>query len=311
MNVYRGLYYATLTGMAGGLLAWSVALLVSVPLVDRNLPWLPASIQLLIFGIFVGVLLFLHFDRALSGKMKASSVGYGMLLGTLAAVAASALAFGLQRSIAFTSPTLYRIAEWTLCFSLVSLGLGLRWVRTNLARVLHTYAGGLAGALRGGVSFTIFATHLPTGAGTGFGAGIAPILVREGAMRFISSGDARAQSKLGKSGKYWNLEVGESYCLGSAVAGPVVAQGSTRFQQGVDIYIPDTAIAPRHAIVFSKGGRYYIARHPDAAGPEGIARYVLRIKGKTVVATQELPPSAALLVGRTAFRFDSRNERQS
>jgi hypothetical protein len=314
MNVYRGLYFATLTGTLGGLLAWAATLLLSIPLSDTGHTWAPDTLHLMTFGVMVGILLYVHFDRALLGKIRASAVGYGILFGLVVSAVASVLAIGLQRAIAPTSPILYRIAVWTICFSLVGLGLGLRWARSNRARVLHTYAGSLAGSLLGGIIFILFSPHLSSGvtmcglmaagAGTGFGAGIAPILVRDCAIRFISSGDARAQSKLGKIAKFWNLNADESYVLGSAMT----TQGGARFQQGADICIPDAAIAPRHAVVFSKDGRYYIARHPDAGGPEGIAKYVLRIKGKTVVNSQELHPADDVLMGRTALRFESRKQ---
>ena len=91
----------------------------------------------------------------------------------------------------------------------------------------------------------------------------------------MSSGDARAQNKLGKNKTLWDLDVEESYTLGSAQT----AQSGSKFQQGADICIPDSSIAPRHAVVFSKEGRYFIARHPDAGGPEGFSKYVLRVKG--------------------------------
>ena len=102
----------------------------------------------------------------------------------------------------------------------------------------------------------------------------------------------------------WDLEIDESYVLGSAAT----TQGGTKFQQGADIMIPDSSIAPRHAVLFSKDGRFYIARHPEASGAEGIAKYVLRIKGKTVVASQELHPGDDVMIGRTALRFESRKQ---
>ena len=315
MNVYRGLYFSTLVGITGGLVAALLGLLAAIPLADSGKAFLPDTVNLVLFGICVAVLLFVHFDRVLLGKLRGSALGYGVVLGGSAGVVAALLAQGLRSGIASTSPILYRLAVWCLCCSLIGLGVGLRWARTNRARALHTYAGGLAGGLLGGASFVLFAPHVTAGssiaglmlagAGTGFGAGIAPILVKEGLLRFISSGDARAQNKLGKDRKVWDLEGNESYILGSASTSP---QGGTRFQQGADIFIPDTAMAPRHAVVFSKEGRYFIARHPEAGGPEGIARFVLRIKGKTVVSSQELHPADDLLIGRTALRFESRKE---
>lgn len=315
MNVYRGLYFSTLVGMTGGLVAALLGLLAAVPLADSAKNYLPDALNLVFFGVLVSVLLFLYFDRVLTGKMRGSTLGWGVLLGGVAGLIASLLAEGLRTGIAANSPVLYRMAVWCLCCSLIGLGVGVRWVKTNRARLLHTYAGGLAGGLLGGGTFVLFAPHVSAGssiaglmlagAGTGFGAGIAPVLVRDGLLRFISSGDARAQNKLGKNRKVWDLEGDESYILGSASTPP---QGGTRFQQGADISIPDSSIAPRHAVVFSKEGRYYIARHPDAGGPEGIAKFVLRIKGKTVVSSQELHPADDVLVGRTALRFESRKE---
>jgi hypothetical protein len=312
MSIYRGLYFSTLAGALGGLLASLCTVLLAIPMADKPLVWLPDTIALLCFGSIVGILIYTHFDRVLLGKVRASSIGFGLLFGGLSAIAASALAYGLRAGIALTSPTLYRVTVWAFCFSLIGLGLGLRWVNSNRGRVLHTYVGSLAGGILGGLVFVLFTPHLSAGismcglmlagAGTGFGSGIAPVLVREGVIRFISSGDARAQNKLGKNKTLWDLDTDESYVIGSAPT----AQDNNRFQQGADVCIPDSAIAPRHAVVFQKSGRYFIARHPDAAGPEGIAKYVLRIKGKTVVTSQELHPADDLLIGRTALRFESR-----
>jgi hypothetical protein len=314
MNMYRGLFFSTLIGMIGGLLASAGAVLLAIPLADRTLPWLPDAVTLLLFGPIVGMLLYTHFDRVLVGKVRGSSIGLGLLFGMASAIAGVGLAGGLRAGISSTSPVLYRVTVWAFCFSLIGLGLGLRWVRSNLGRVLHIYAGSLGGGLLGGIVFVLFTPHLSAGvslcslmiagAGTGFGSGIAPILVREGLIRFISSGDARAQNKLGKNKTLWDLNTDESYVVGSVPT----AQDNNRFQQGADVCIPDSSIAPRHAVVFHKNGRYFIARHPDAAGPEGIAKYVLRIKGKTVVSSQELHPADDLLIGRTALRFESRKQ---
>ena len=316
MSMYRGLYFATLAGALGGLLAWAAALLVSVFLGPLYAAYTPDGVQLIAFGLLAGTVVYLQLDRAMAGKMRFSSVGYGLLFGGAGALVAVVLAVVFQRSIESVSTVLFRVAVWTICLSIISLAIGLRWARSNRARVLHTYVGGLAGGLLGGIVFVLFAPHVAAGvslgglmlagAGTSFGAGIAPVLVRDGLMRFISSGDARAQNKLGKAGKLWDLAAEESYVIGSAAT----PQGGDVFQQGADVWLPDSAVAPRHAVLFSKQGRYYIARHPDASGQEGVAKYVLRIKGKTVVSSQELHPSDDLLIGRTALRFESRKAGQ-
>ena len=312
MSVYRGLYFSTLVGALGSLIAWALALAVSVPLADIRSAWLPDAIMFSIFSIVLSIFLFLHFDQILLGKRRFSSVLWGLLHGVISAAAATGLVLLFRQTFAQGSPKLFRIAAWAVGFSLIGLGLGLRWVRNNRARVLHTYAGGLVGALLGGLIFVFFSPHLPSGvalcgllfagAGIGFGAGIAPVLVRDGLVRFISSGDARAQSKLGKARKEWDLVPEDSYVIGSTMT----ALGGARFQQGADICVPDASIAPLHAVLFSREGRFFIARHPEASGPEGIAKYVLRIKGKTVVTSQELHPADDILIGRTALRFESR-----
>jgi hypothetical protein len=143
-----------------------------------------------------------------------------------------------------------------------------------------------------------------TGAGTGFGAALSPMLARDGAVQFISSGDARAQSKFGRTGKQWAIELGESYILGNVTT----SDTGSRFQQGADIYIPDSSLSPRHAVLFSRDGRYFIARHPDAGGPSGISKFILRVRGKTVTTSQELRASDDVLVGRTALRFINKTQ---
>lgn len=310
--MYRGLYFSTLIGVLGGILASLFVVLLSIPMADTGVRWLPDALTLMVFGPLVGILLYVHFDRALLGKVRSASVGFGLLFGALSAAAASGLAYGLRIGMTATSPAVYRATVWAFCFSLIGLGLGLRWVQSNRGRVLHTYAGSLIGGLFGGLVFILFTPHVSSGipmcalmfagAGLGFGSGIAPVLVREGVIRFVSSGDARAQNKLGKNKTLWDLDSAESYVVGSAST----AQGNGRFQQGADVCIPDASVAPRHAVVFHKDGRYFIARHPDASGPEGISKYVLRIKGKTVVNSQELHPADDLLIGRTALRFESK-----
>ena len=314
MTIYRSLYLATIAGGIGGLITALLAMLIGIPLAGVASAWVPDGLHFVLFGICTATTLFLFFDRLLTGRFKGRSIGAGILFGGISGVIATPVASGLRAALAEGSPILYRVATWTICFSLIGLGIGLRWVRVNRARALHSYAGTLAGSLLGGLLFSFFASHIPaglalaglmlTGAGTGFGTGIAPVLVQDGLLRFISSGDARAQNKLGNNGTLWELEIDESYVLGSAAT----TSGGTRFQQGADVCLPDSSIAPRQAVVFSREGRFFIARHPDAAGAEGMAKYVLRVKGKTVVSSQELRPGDDVLIGRTALRFESRRQ---
>ena len=67
MNVFRGLYFATLAGAFGGLLAWAAALLLFVVLGNREQAMLPDIVQLGTFGLLVGVAVYMQVDRALAG----------------------------------------------------------------------------------------------------------------------------------------------------------------------------------------------------------------------------------------------------
>jgi pSer/pThr/pTyr-binding forkhead associated (FHA) protein len=135
--------------------------------------------------------------------------------------------------------------------------------------------------------------------GISFGITLAPILLRDGLIQFISSSDPRAQSKYGRSRKQWEVQDGDSYLIGSQIQ----SSSQTRYRPEIEIFIPDASIAPRHARLYGKEGRFYLARHTDAAGHSGLARYVLRVSGKTVTGFQELHDADDILIGRTALCF--------
>jgi hypothetical protein len=196
--------------------------------------------------------------------------------------------------------------------SLIGLGLGLRWIYVNRMRAAHAYVGGLFGGLIGGTIFFILGSRVPdlsqavgfivVGIGICFGVTFAPILLRDGVLQFVSSGDPRAQMKFGHSRKEWELQQGDSYTLGSQSQD----LGLTRYRPDIEIFIPDAAIAACHAVLFGKNGRFYLARHPQAGGQSGLARYVLRVRGKTVTNSQELFNKDDILIGRTALKFVAR-----
>ncbi len=181
MSLYRGLFFSTLIGATGGMIASALSELAMVVLADSGRRWIPDAVTMVLFGIAIALAIFLYFDKLLLGSIRGSSIGYGLLCGGGAGVIAAALAYVLHTSIASSAPTLARIAVWALCFSVIGLGLGLRWVKVNRGRVLHTYTGGLVGGLLGGIVFILFAPHLSAGigmsslmlagAGTGFRRG--------------------------------------------------------------------------------------------------------------------------------------------
>lgn len=309
MTFYRLLYFLALTGALAGLLGAGTNSLVASMIVNAPGEWLADSLVVLILALFLAPLLLLQLERFSGKNSVARTIGIGVLIAVVTGVLSAAVLYFLRVRIAGDSPALYRLLGWTLSGSILALGIGMRSIRRNRTRVFHTYAGGIAGGLLGGLVFVGLGTRQPelsqavslmlTGAGVGFGAGLAPLLVGESALEFISSADARAQSKYGRPHKRWDLSPEETYIVGSLAT----SQSDTRFQPGADIFVPDASMAPRHAVIYSKEGRYYIARHPDAGGPAGIAKYILRVRGKTVTSSQELNEADDILAGRTALRF--------
>lgn len=314
MGFLRLLYFSALSGALAGLVAWGANSLISAAMDASSGDWIADAIVVLLFALFLVPFLFALMDRFSGRPFRWAAVGLGILVALVSASIVVLLLWFLRGNVSADSPVLYRIAGWALAGSILGAGIGSRWIRSNRMRILHTYTGGLGGGLLGGLLFTGLGAHQPelcqaaglmlTGAGIGFGAGLAPLLIQDGALQFISSADARAQSKYGRAHKFWELQHEETYVLGSLAT----SQSETRFQPGAEIFIPDASIAPRHSVIYSKEGRFYIARHPDAGGAEGIAKHVLRVRGKTVTASQELSEADDILIGRTALRFSAKRQ---
>jgi hypothetical protein len=314
MSFLRFLYFSALSGALAGLVAWGTDALISTTVEMAHVGWMADAIVILLFALFLTPFLFVQLDRFSGRSFRWVSIGVGVLVAVLSAAIAVAILWFLRSNVSAESPILYRLAGWALAGSLLGAGIGLRWIGSNRMRILHTYTGGLGGGLLGGLLFIGLGVHQPelcqaaglmlTGAGIGFGAGLAPLLIQDGALQFISSADARAQSKYGRAHKLWELKHDETYIIGSLAT----SQSETRFQPGAEIFIPDSAIAPRHSVLYSREGRFYIARHPDAGGAEGIAKHVLRVRGKTVTASQELTEADDILIGRTALRFTAKRQ---
>ena len=312
MSLHRAIYFASLVGALGGLLAWVLGASASVAMATTRAGWVADSIFLVALCLAVAPLLLGYFDRLQTGRVHGRLIWLGLGIGCGAALLAVLLDIVLRRGVVDSAAPLYRVGVWALAASLLGAGVGARWVKSNRARMLHTYAGGLIGGLLGGLLFTFLGTHIPeisqafalmlVGAGTSFGAAISPVFLRDGLVQFISSGDGRAHAKYSKIKKQWELDHGESYVLGSQPT----TQTGTRYEPGASIFIPDAALAPRHAVLFAKDGRFFIARHPDTGGAAGIAKWVLRVRGKTVTTSLELQELDDLLVGKTALRFSAR-----
>jgi len=113
----------------------------------------------------------------------------------------------------------------------------------------------------------------------------------------VASGDARVSSKIG--GREWEIQDGDSFVIGSESAD----MSTTSYGRNVDIYLPDASVAPRHARLYGKSGRFYVTRHPDIMSEAGVRRFVLRLQGHSVTAPRELVDESLIILGRTTLMF--------
>lgn len=313
MSLYQTLYFMSLAGGFAGLLSWGLTALLSATLLSTR-PALADLTAAAILGLMIGLLTVAFSDKWSGNRVVARYVLAGGGIGLTAGVLGGLAMIPITQNLSATLPFLARLLSWMLVGSLIGLGLGLRWVMANKMRVVHACLGGLVGGAIGGSLFHVLGSRIPdltqalgfvlVGVGICFGVTLAPILLRDGILKFVSSGDARAQAKFGRSGKEWEIRQGDTLLIGSQS----LDLNKTAFAVGVQVFIPDAAIAPRHAILFGKDGRFYIARHPDINNPQGLARYVLRVRGRTVTTSQELKAGDDILVGRTAIKFLTKKE---
>lgn len=317
MSLYQTLYYMSLVGGVAGLLSWAVTALASAVLPTERYTLLADLIAVVMLGGFIGGLTVAFSDNWSGNRVLPRWVVSGSLIGIAAGLCSWALQIPVASRLSPEAPFLARLIAWMLAGSFIGLGLGFRWARVNRARIIHACAGGLAGGALGGLIFLVLGSRVPDlsqalgymfiGVGICFGITLAPILLRDGALEFISSGDGRAQAKFGLTHKQWELQQGDSYLIGSQS----VDLSKTVYRPEVHIFIPDATVAPRHAILFGKQGRFYLARHPDIGNQSGLARFITRVRGRTVTLSQELHDRDDILLGRTALRFTMRNKERS
>jgi len=309
MSLYQTLYYMSLVGGMAGLFSWGITALAAAVLPSQRDVWVSDLIAAAILGGFIGGLTVGFSDRWSGNRVMPRWIVSGTLIGVLAGVVAGLIQIPITNNLGLQAPLLNRLIAWMLAGSLIGLGLGLRWVHVNRLRVMHACAGGLIGGALGGFLFASLGSSIPDlsqalgfiaiGVGICFGVTLAPILLRDGVLQFVSSGDARAQSKFGRTRKEWELQQGDSYVIGSQTQD----FSKTRYRPDVEIFIPDAALAAHHAILFEKEGRFYLARHQETVGSAALARFVTRVRGKSFMGSQELRDGDDIQVGRTALRF--------
>jgi MFS family permease len=306
MNIYQTLYFMSLVGATAGLLAWaSQALLVL--LVPAGSPAWPAAVMAAaLLGAFIGGFTVAFDDKWAGNRMQARWVAMGTVIGFIAGMLSGALHLPLRSALPGALP-LGTVLGWMMSGALIGAGLGARWFSVNRARLAHGMIGGMCGGFLGGMIFGTLSQWLPgfsqavafvlTGAGISFGIAFAPVLLRDGVLRFVNSGDPRASSKLGK--KEWPIQEGDSYVLGSQSAD----LSKSTYGREVDIYLPDASVAPRHARIYGREGRFYVTRHPDVMSEVGLRRFLLKAQNRSITSPFELRDQTLIVLGRTTLMF--------
>jgi hypothetical protein len=298
-------------GGLAGFLAWALsALLASMLRFPAVAPDLTPAILL---GGLMGALTVAFSDHWSGIRIRTLWVLSGAGLGVLGGIVAAALQIPIRDSLLAHYPVVVRVLTWTLVAAFIGLAMGLR--EQNRARIGHPVMGGVLGGVVSGLLFTLAGSSYPditnalcftlTGVAITCGLTLAPMVIGEGVLAFVRSADPRAQSKLGRSRKVWPpLQDGDSYVIGSQSS----STSQTRYQREVGVYIPDAAIAGRHATVFAKEGRFFISRHEDTRAAAAIARYPLKVRNRNVLGAQQLQHLDEILVGRTTLRFQVRTK---
>jgi hypothetical protein len=311
MDISQTLYFMSLAGGMAGLLAWaSQAFLVL--LIPAGAPAWPAAIlTAAILGGFIGGFTIFFDEKWAGNRVQARWISMGTVIGFCAGLLSGALYLPLRAALP-GALSLGTVLGWMICGAMIGAGLGARWISVNRARVAHGLLGGMCGGLLGGVIFGVGSKWLPgisqafafvvTGAGISFGIAFAPVLLRDAVLRFVNSGDARAIGKLGK--KEWTIQEGDSYVLGSQSAD----LSKSSYGREVDIYLPDGSVAPRHARIYGKDGRFYVTRHPDIMSEAGLRRFVLKARNRSVTAPSELQDQSLIILGRTTLMFVARQK---
>src|SRR5262249_57205286 len=122
----------------------------------------------------------------------------------------------IQGGTSRLGPQIGRALTWLIAGGLIGLVTGLRWVGVNRLRSVHALRGGLVGGGIGGALFTSLGGEMVfqalafmiSGMGITLGVTLAPVLMRDGLVLFISSADPRAQNKYGSPQQQWLVQDG-------------------------------------------------------------------------------------------------------
>jgi hypothetical protein len=319
LNLTQTVYFMSLVGAIAGLLCWVVTVLMGEYLqLQPEWSWVLNAVNTTAMGALIGGMTVAFADRWSSDRVLprwvAAGIGLGLIAGLLSGIIAIPIQTGLSGLNVGWSRGVGRIAVWTIAGGLIGLVTGLRWVSVNPLRALHATMGGLMGGLGGGLIYQLaFTVHevfqalafVLIGLGIALGVTLAPVLLRDGVLQFISSGDPRAQNKYASPRQEWFIQRGDQYVIGSQGA----EMSMTMYARDVQVYIPDALVAPRHALLFERRKRYFIQQHPENVGPQNQPLTPLLLDNMNVVGTRELRDGAEIVVGQTLLRFSLRRKR--
>lgn len=321
MNLKQTVYFMSLVGGLAGLCCWALQAWLSdlafFQFTQEN-QWRLVTIYTTLLGAWIGGMTVGFADRWTGDRVVFRWVFLGIVLGVVAGLISGVLYYVLVSNLIQTNPQgavglLGRILTWLIAGGLIGFITGLRWFGVNKLRAVHALMGGMVGGALGGIIFSLAGSNefsqalafVLTGMGITLGVTLAPVLLRDGLLQFISSGDPRAQNKYGSPRQEWVLQDGDHYVLGSQGADATM----TMYSRDVQIYIPDAMVAPRHAILFCRGKRFYIQQHPDNRGPQGQPVAALQVGNTSVIGTHELHDGDDLVLGQTLLRFLTRKKR--
>ena len=322
MSSKQTVYFMALAGALAGLLCWTTQVWLSDFLVGgQESNWIFVGLSATLMGAFIGGMTVGFADRWTAERVVPTWVLIGVAFGALAGILSGFIYIPLESSISRatsrTSALVLRTVIWLITGGLIGVVTGLRWVAANPLRAVHSLLGGLLGGGLGGVivavgpnsEFFQALAYMLTGMGITLGVTLAPVLLSNGVLLFVSSGDSRAQNKYGYPRQEWLIQDGDRLLVGSLTA----RSGATMYGQSgaPQIYIPDAMVSPRHAMIFGSKKRYFVQIHPENVTSHGQPVKPLLLADQNVVGTRELKNGDELVVGQTLLRFVTKRKDQS
>lgn len=315
MSLKQTAYFMAVVGGTAGLCCWALQLVVA-EVVTLPPEWMVVVYTALMGGLIGGFAVAFS-DHWTSDGVAPMWVLTGVLLGMSAGALGGLVCIPVFNMVVAAQghwvARLGRVLAWATAGSLIGLVTGLRWGWVNPKRAVHGLAGGLLGGLAGGLMavttgmfelgpiLAAFIQPLPlvlTGVGINLGITVAPILLRDAVVEFVSSSDPRAQRKYGNPRQEWVIQDGDQLVIGS--------QGfdatATLYSLEVHIFIPDSMVHPKHAVIVAERQRLFVEPHSDNTDVTGQPLGILQLDGVSVVRRREIRVGDELVVGQTVLR---------